>query len=259
MKPIYPITVLLLFCHCGSVIADPPSFRLGLTHWIDSENSRKAYHLGYQKVFASRSLRIDYHHEPILIRVGAPSHNGYLHRLDTGLAGSLGPIDLSLTAGVHGSSNMFKHLEFHGSALVFAFRGRYALADDQAITLRGDHRFGGFHVYPGYYKSIEFPGGAEIELELPVKLQFTRDNVQMKLERYGQKWATLDASRTVRAGLYADEWRVTVTRQFTSSQVNWRVGMGISVDTRFEYKDLTAGKVAARPGSKGYLTLNAAF
>ncbi len=189
---------------------------------------------------------VSYEHQPLLIRSGNPATNGYLHQVDIEHGGRLGPARYDLALGVHGSSNVFKHTEFREEVLVGRFKVLYPLSGTfDAIGLAGDYRFGEFLVYPRLTATLP-AGGTELAFDLPVRVAWRDpgDRWSLSLERYGERWATLDTTETVEGKLYLSEWRLTGRyRVWSSGNTRLDMGAGLSLDSEARYRDLERGRV----------------
>jgi hypothetical protein len=84
--------------------------------------------------------------------------------------------------------------------------------------------------------------------DLPVLIQW-QSPVQLwefRVERNGDRWATLDKAREIESALYLEEWRTELTYRIHDGSGAWPavvVGVGASVDTRVRYEDLNTGTV----------------
>lgn len=203
---------------------------------------RAAWHTGN----GHRRTGVSYEHQPVLIRSGNPATNGYLHQLDVEHGGQLGPARYGLALGVHGSSNIFTHTEFREETLVGRFKVLYPVPGAfDAVGLAGDYRFGEFLVYPRLTATIP-AGGTELAFDLPVSLAWRdpADRWSIALERYGERWATLDTTETVEGKLYLSEWRLSGRyRVWSSGDTGVDMGAGLSLDTEARYLDLERGRV----------------
>ena len=109
--------------------------------------SRSQRGLGWRYQGATSTVSLDYDYQPLRIRTGTPAHNGHLHRLTFGGDWQHNLYHLETEVGVAGSSNMFKHQDFHRQVL----NGRLAVfrawheGSDLSVGVGGDHRFGGGH------------------------------------------------------------------------------------------------------------------
>ena len=179
------------------------------------------------------------------MRTGSPAHNGYFHQLDVRAERTLFDTSLVVTVGIHGSSNMFKHGDFHGDAAVATFAALHLRPErDTGIGLFGDYRFGRFHLYPRLKFTLDAGQSSELELDLPVAVRWrgAQDRWHAGIERYGEKWGALDASRNVESAFYLSEWRLGVTRRWQSGGgPDWALTAGVSFDTGVRYRDLVAG------------------
>ena len=205
---------------------------------------RQAVGLAWEGELVDLPHKISWVHQPVLIRTGRPAHNGYFHQFDVHADRTLGDITLAVTVGVHGSSNMFKHVDFHGDAFVVTFDALHRPEDRQfGIGLFGDYRFDRFRLYPRVLFDLDVGAGA-LELDLPVAARWRdgRERWSAGIERVGEKWGALDASRNVESAFRLTEWRVGVTRRWqTGNGHGWALTAGVSVDTGVHYQDLVAG------------------
>lgn len=221
---------------------------------------RQALGLGWHDEHDRGRTGVSYLAQPLLIRAGNPGTNGYLHRVDFEHAGELGALQVDAALGVHGSSNIFTHAEFRSEALTGRLDLLYPVDGiPGAVGLAGDYRFGGFHLYPRY--AVTLPaGGTEVVLDLPVGVHW-RDaggRWRVGVERYGDKWATLDTTETVEGKTYLSEWQLIARWRFgpfAGSRVE--LGAGLSFDTEVEYLDLDRGPVEERiePAPFAFLTI----
>lgn len=210
------------------------------------ETERRAFGAAWHTGSNRHRTGVSYEHQPLLIRAGDPATNGYLHQVDLEHAGRLGAARYDLALGVHGSSNIFTHAEFREEALVGRFKVLYPLPGAfDATGLAGDYRFGEFLVYPRLTATIP-AGGTELAFDLPVRLAWRDpgDRWSIALERYGERWATLDTTETVEGKLYLSEWRLTGRyRVWSSGDTRVDMGVGLSFDTEARYRDLERGRV----------------
>lgn len=210
------------------------------------ETERRAFGAAWHTEGNRSRTGISYGHQPLLIRTGDPATNGYLHQVDFEHEGQAGATRYALALGVHGSSNIFTHTEFREEALVGRFKVLYPVPGAfDAVGLAGDYRFGEFLVYPRVTATI--PAGAtELAFDLPVRLAW-RDpgnRWSVALERYGERWATLDTTETVEGKLYLSEWQLTGRyRYWHSGDTRLDIGAGMSLDTEARYRDLERGRV----------------
>ncbi len=202
---------------------------------------RRHYHLSYQWGTAGNDNQLAYQHQTLLIREGEPGNNGYLHQIDGQVSRQTGPWNITAELGVHGSSNMFKHQEFHEDALVGTFDIRYRVYHAQ-VGVSGDYRFDDrFRIYPTAARDIPLSDGSILSVDLPVGVDWTSADKQVTLsiERYGEKWATLDEEQLVESSLYLNEWRVLGTvDMLRSSNCSVGIFVGWSFDTKVTYWDL---------------------
>ncbi len=232
----------------------------GTSPQLQGNISRQAFQLGFRWERpdpAGYALR--YKHQALRIRQGSPASNGYLHHLDWRHHAHWQQFRGELILGVHGTSNMFKHSDFHRDALVASGAIGYLLGSGgNSVGLAGDYRFGSFTVYPQWRTAIAL-GQATLELNLPVaiELQSTNGSWQLGVERHGEKWGTLDSDRQVTDKLYLQEWRLGGRYRFPFRQGDLAlvVGAGISLHTRVHYLDLDAGSRRERMEDRLYASL----
>lgn len=207
---------------------------------------RRLLHAAWQSEHAGGRTGVSYEHQPVLIRTGDPATNGYLHQVDVRHATQLGDARLDVSLGVHGSSNIFTHQEFRSDVLVGRFRARYPIPGPfDAVGLAGDYRFGEFLVYPRLTATATL-SGTELLFDLPVKLAWREpgERWSLALERYGERWATLDTTETVEGKLTLSEWRLTGRyRLWRPGEAEVHAGVGLSFDTEARYLDLKRGRV----------------
>lgn len=214
-----------------------------------NEVTRSQRGLGWQKQGSVNTFGIDYDYQPLRIRTGNPAHNGHLHRLTFGGEWQHQLYRLEARAGFAGTSNMFKYQDFHSdvtSGRIAFFR---ALDETSALSLGigGDHRFGSFRWLPRVRWQRSNERGHWL-LDLPVLIQWqsTGQLWEFRVERNGDRWATLDKAREVESALYLREWRTELTYRVHDGGGSWPavvVGIGASVDTRVRYEDLDTGTV----------------
>ncbi|MFO7552927.1 MAG: hypothetical protein R6W80_16090 [Haliea sp.] len=222
--------------------------------------SRQALQLGYRWERpdpAGYALR--YKHQTLRVRQGSPAGNGYLHQFDWRQQAQWQQFRGELTVGVHGTSNMFKHTDFHRDAIVATGAVSHAFGSGATrIGLAGDYRFGAFTLYPQWRTAIPL-GQATVRLNLPVAivLEAKDRNWQLGIERHGEKWGTLDSGRQVTDKLYLQEWRLDGRYRLALREDDLAlvVGAGISLQTRVHYLDLDAGSRRERLDDRLYLTL----
>lgn len=214
-----------------------------------SEVTRSQRGLGWQQRNSGSTFDIDYDYQPLRIRTGEPAHNGHLHRLTFGGDWQHRLYRVEARAGVAGTSNMFKYRDFHSDVL----NGRIALfrAMDEtsplSIGIGGDHRFGSFRWLPRIRWQQNNENGHWL-LDLPVLIQWKspRELWTFRVERDGDRWATLDKAREVEGALYLREWRTELTYRIHRGGGPWptlTVGIGASFDTRVQYEDLNTGTI----------------
>ncbi|WP_417531181.1 hypothetical protein [Marinobacter lipolyticus] len=229
-----------------------------------TEVSRSQRALGWRRRGAAGDFGVDYDYQPLRIRNGEPAHNGHLHRLTFGGQWQYQLYRVEARAGLAGTSNMFKYQTFHSDALngrVAMFR---AVGEGSPLSLGvgGDHRFGSFRWLPRIRWEHASENGHWL-IDLPVMLRWRspRNRWELRLERVGDRWATLDEAREVENALYLREWRAELTYRISSGKELWPavvLGLGASVDTRVQYRDLDAGTLDLRLGDAllGSMRLN---
>lgn len=220
-----------------------------------TEVSRSQRGLGWRRQIAAGELGVDYDYQPLRIRTGDPAHNGHLHRLTFGGTWQHRLYRLEARAGFAGTSNMFKHQAFHSDVLngrVAIFR---AVSEGSSLSLGfgGDHRFGSFRWLPRVRWEHASDSGHWL-MYLPVLLRWQSPvkHWELQLERKGDRWATLDEAREVEGALYLREWRAELTYRINTGEILWPevvLGIGASVDTRVQYRDLESGTLDLRLGN----------
>lgn len=199
-----------------------------------------------------------YRHQPIRLRFGEPGHNGYLHRLGGDWYWRGDSWEVELGGGLQASSNLFRHGRFHREALVLRGGVTYPAPVVDRIGLGGDHRFGGFRLYPRLLHRFEWPGTGVLTLDLPRALTFDSERLpwQLRLERQGDKWGALDASRQVKSAVYLQEWQLTSRhRQRLDPRIFLDIELGVSFDTRIRYLDLQRGWREEALPSAGFIVV----
>lgn len=219
-----------------------------------NEVTRSQRGLGWNRQGTAVTFGVDYDYQPLRIRTGQPAHNGHLHRLTFGGEWQHPLYRVEARAGIAGTSNMFKHQEFHSDVVngrVAIFR---AVSEDSSLSLGvgGDHRFGSFHWLPRVRWEHASESGQWL-MDLPVLLRWQSpgERWEFRLERKGDRWATLDQTREVESALYLRGWRTELTYQINAGGGSWPavvLGLGASVDTRVRYQDLGAGTLDQRLG-----------
>lgn len=217
-----------------------------------AEVSRSQRGLGWLHQSATGTFGVAYDYQPLRIRTGEPAHNGHLHRLTFGGDWHYRLYRVEARVGVTGTSNMFKHQSFHSEVVngrVAIFR---AVREDSPLSLGvgGDHRFGSFRWLPRVRWQHADEGGHWL-IDLPVMLRWQSpgERWEFRLERKGDRWATLDKAREVESALYLREWRTELTYRIGSGEGLWPaviLGIGASVDTRVRYQDLETGTLDLR-------------
>lgn len=250
---------ILLACLCLAISvltrAEDILWEFEATRWQEGEISgadqssdesavtRGNYYLARQWYSGEDKLMISYAHQPLLIRLGDPAHNGYLHQLDLETSYNFSKTRIVVGAGIHGSSNMFKYGDFHSEAGVFKFAvlHRFETWDGEA-GINGDHQFGNFRIYPRIRFSRQTRHGGEIAFDLPKSVVWQRGPWQLAIKGYGEKWAALDKEREIQSALYLQEWRVSSRLQlWRRPNLSAYAEFGMSFNTRLEYLDLSSG------------------
>jgi len=218
--------------------------------------SRSQRGLGWQHKGTTSTLGLDYDYQPLRIRTGTPAHNGHLHRLAFGGEWQHNLYCLKTQVSVAGTSNMFKHQDFHRQVL----NGRLAVfrawheSSDLSVGVGGDHRFGSFRWLPRlrWAQSSDY-GHWQVDLPVLAQWQSPDQSWGVRMERVGDRWATLDKSREVESALYLREWRAELSYRLGFGHDSWPavvLGFGASVDTRVRYQDLDAGTRDIRLGDR---------
>lgn len=219
-----------------------------------AEVSRSQRGLGWLHQSATGTFGVAYDYQPLRIRTGEPAHNGHLHRLTFGGQWQHRLYRVEARAGFAGTSNIFKHQEFHSDVVngrVAMFR---AVSEGSPLSLGvgGDHRFGSFRWLPRVrWEHANESGHWLIDLPVMLRWQSPGERWELRLERKGDRWATLDKAREVESALYLREWRTELTYRIDSGEGLWPaviLGIGASVDTRVRYRDLEAGTLDLRLG-----------
>lgn len=219
-----------------------------------TEVTRVQRGLGWRRQGAAGSFGFDYDYQPLRIRTGEPAHNGHLHRLTFGGQWQHRLYLVEALAGFAGTSNMFKDQTFHSDVVngrVAMFR---ALGESSPLSLGvgGDHRFGSFRWLPRVrWEHANDNGHWLMDLPVMLRWQSPGERWAIRLERKGDRWATLDQAREVKSALYLREWRAELTYRISSGDELWPaviLGLGASVDTRVRYRDLEAGTLDLRLG-----------
>jgi hypothetical protein len=214
-----------------------------------NEVTRSQRGLGWQKQGAAITFGVDYDYQPLRIRTGDPAHNGHLHRLTFGGEWQHQLYRLEARAGIAGTSNMFKYQDFHSDMVngrIALFR---ALDESSAVSLGigGDHRFGSFRWLPRVrWKQSNERGHWLVDLPVLMQWQSPGRLWEFRLERNGDRWATLDKDREVESALYLREWRTELSYRVYDGKGSWPavvLGIGASIDTRVRYQDLNTGTV----------------
>ena len=212
-----------------------------------NEVTRSQRGLGWQARGSASVFGIDYDYQPLRIRTGEPAHNGHLHRLTFGGEWRHQLYRLEARAGIAGTSNMFKYQDFHSDVLngrVAVFR---AVNSSSALSLGigGDHRFGSFRWLPrARWEQSNAHGHWLVDLPVLMQWQSPGQVWAFRVERNGDRWATLDKDREVESALYLREWRTQLTYRLHQGGQSWPtivLGIGASLATRVQYKDLNTG------------------
>jgi len=261
-----PLLALLLFVSLAlpCAVQASNSFYLLYRQWqpydwpenLPSANevTRSQRGLGWHTQGSASILGLDYDYQPLRTRNGDPAHNGHLHRLTFGGEWQHQLYRLEARAGVAGTSNMFKYQDFHSDVL----NGRIALfrAMDEtsplSIGIGGDHRFGSFRWLPRIrWQQSNESGHWLLDLPVLLKWQSPGHRWEFRVERNGDRWATLDQTREVESALYLREWRTELEYRAYDGRRAWPaviLGVGASVDTRVRHKDLNTGTVDLKLG-----------
>lgn len=249
---------LALFLLIWPRLAEASEFIIRYHQWEQSELSdipndenneltRNEWYLAARWGEPEMRSTLSYAHQPLRIRSGEPAHNGYFHQFDFAQKLRFANTLLDAKAGVHGSSNMFKHGDLDQEAVVLTFSALQKLPKlgIDGLGINGDYRFGTFLLYPRLTVTFPILLQTELLLDLPVALLLrdTKGRWQFGLERYGEKWATLDADREVNSKFYLNEWRVAAYWRFVGllQFATPEIGAGISFDTEVRYLDLAEG------------------
>lgn len=247
------ISLLLLTFLTTKVFANPWSIEIQKWNATQFENSRQIdsaaiergrFSISYDWSHEHADTNLSYGYQPVLIRSGNPAHNGYFHRLDLGFRLHQGATQIEFTSGIHGSSNMYKHFDFHNEALVSIFSIMRTMSSDAVqIGINGDYRFGHFRLYPRVYISKVLSKAGELTMDFPVALIWRKHHWQFGITRYGEKWAALDSEREFDSAFYLNEWRLGGRWQVpvSKTKVAFELGAGISFNTRIDYLDLVRG------------------
>jgi len=220
-----------------------------------NEVTRSQRGLGWQSQGSAGTFGIDYDYQPLRIRTGNPAHNGHLHRLTFGGEWQHRLYRLEAQAGVAGTSNMFKYQDFHSDVL----NGRIALfraineSSRFSLGVGGDHRFGSFRWLPRLrWQQSDEHGLWLVDLPVLVQWQSPGQLWEFRVERNGDRWATLDKARELEGALYLQEWRTELTYRVYDGRGSWPavvLGIGASVGTRVQYEDLDTGTVDQNLGN----------
>ena len=212
-----------------------------------NEVTRSQRGLGWKNQGSAGTFGIDYDYQPLRIRTGNPAHNGHLHRLTFGGEWQHRLYLVEARAGIAGTSNIFKYQDFHSDVL----NGRIALfraineSSPFSLGVGGDHRFGSFRWLPRVRWQQSDEHGQWL-VDLPVLMQWQSPGQlwEFRVERNGDCWATLDQAREVESALYLQEWKTELTYRIHQGSESWPtvvLGIGASLDTRVQYKDLNTG------------------
>lgn len=206
--------------------------------------SRSQLRISHQWLNERTHPSLSYNYQPVLIRDESPAQNGYLHRVDLSLRFRQGSTQFEFTSGVHGSSNMFKHFEFHHEALVSTFGIMHVFSSDRVrLGINGDYRFGHFRMYPRAILSKALSGNGELILDIPLGLVWRNSRWRFGVTAYGEKWAALDSKSKTESAFYLNEWRLGGRWRVTQSsdKVVFQLGAGVSFNTQVHYLDLVGG------------------
>lgn len=212
-----------------------------------TEVTRSQRALGWRREGATGDAGVDYDYQILGIDTGEAAHNGHLHRLMVGGQWQHRLYRVEARAGVAGTSNMFKYQRFHGDVVTGRAALFRAVSEGSSLSLGfgGDHRFGSFRWLPRVRWEHAGENGHWLA-DLPVLLRWRSPGQRwdLRLERDGDRWATLDQTRDVEGALYLREWRTELTYRINADGGSWPavvLGIGMSVDTRVRYQDLEAG------------------
>lgn len=208
---------------------------------------RQALGLAWHGSHGNGHTGVAYLGQPVLIDIGNPATNGYLHQIDVEHQRTVGDTRLVVALGVHGSSNVFTHAEFRRDVLTGRFDVLHPITERTDVGLAGDYRYGEFLIYPRLRITVSL-GGNELLLDLPVGVHLGAPDGRWRLgvQRYGDKWATLDTTETVEGKFYLSEWQLTgQVRIGQFAGVDVQLGAGLSFDTEARYLDLERGRVKA--------------
>lgn len=216
--------------------------------------SRVQRGLGWRRQFPAGSFGLDYDYQALRIRTGDPAHNGHLHRITLGGDRQLGLYRVEARAGLAGTSNMFKEQAFHREVM----NGRVAIfralneSTNLSLGIGGDHRFGSFRWVPRLRWELMNNSGRWL-IDLPVRLRWQGHHNRwvFRMERMGDRWATLDKTQQVESALYMREWRTELTYRIRAGDERWPaviLGIGASIETRVRYRDFEEGTLDLRLG-----------
>jgi hypothetical protein len=217
-----------------------------------SEVSRSQRGLGWH---GQHEAGVDYDYQPLRLSTGEPAHNGHLHRLTFFGQWQHGLFLVDAGAGVAGTSNIFKYQDFHSDVVngrIAVFRAIKA-GSPLSLGIGGDHRFGSFRWLPRMrWQHADDSGHWLVDLPVLLQWQSPGERWEFRLERKGDRWATLDQAREIESALYLQEWRTELTYRLNTDSGAWPavvLGVGASVDTRVRYRDLTNGTVDLHLGN----------
>jgi hypothetical protein len=220
---------------------------------------RREYNAAYTRSLLDGEQRFSYSHQPILIRAGETAHNAYLHQFDAYMLHEGLNWQMEFTAGVHGSSNIFKYSRYHREALVGSFSAMHVsnLPIIDYFGVSGDHRFGNFRIYPRVTRELPLADGhLLIDFPTGLLLRHNQPSWQFGIERYGEKWGALDAERELKSAVYVQEWRIGGWHRIRFfNDILIEAGAGISFDGRMTYVDLEAGQQTRKLGSTKFFSL----
>lgn len=260
VSPVAALLLAALALPCGA--QDSRGFYLLYRQWQPydwphdvpsaSEVNRSQRGLGWQ---GEHKAGVDYDYQPLRLRSGEPAHNGHLHRLTFGGQWQHGLFLVDAGAGVAGTSNMFKYQDFHSDVVngrIAVFRAVQA-GSPLSLGIGGDHRFGSFRWLPRMrWQHTDDSGHWLVDLPVLLQWQSPGERWEFRLERKGDRWATLDQAREIESALYLQEWRTELTYRLNTGSGTWPavvLGVGASVDTRVSYRDLTNGTVDLHLGN----------
>ena len=268
-----PVLTAAVVLFCNASQADQ-SWQVHYQRWQDAEINvvvngesssidRAEYFVAYQWQTPASTEKLSYTHQPVLIRVGKPAHNGYFHRLDFTYESVIDRVEFSFTGGLHGSSNMFNHAKFHSDALVISATAMLPLPTTTGkVGFGADHRFGHFRIYPQLYWEHVFDNGQQLVINFPAHVHWwvRPQRWQVGFESYGEKWGALDADRKVESAFYLREYRLFSRWSLPHSRLgDWQLSVGVSMETQVEYLDLQLGRRQQQLDTAVFAAIGAEF